>query len=67
MYKDPGIISRPTDYIKKKAQWEIEAKAKIEQLRLIRLEESKQRFEQMDMEDTPIAMNETLTSESILI
>lgn len=67
MYKDPGIIVRPTDYIKKKAQWEIESKLKIEEYRLKWLEESKKRLEQMGNEDTPIEMNETLPSEGMII
>jgi hypothetical protein len=67
MYKDPGIIVRPTDYIKKKAQWVIESKLQIEDLRMKRLEESKTRFEQIGNEDTPIEMNETLTSEGMII
>ena len=70
MYTDPGILVRPTDYINKKAKWEIEVRAKYEEEKKRRLEETKKHFEDadkrrmtFDIDDTPIQMNETLTSE----
>lgn len=68
MYKDPGIIVRPPDYIEKKAAWELEQKAKREEAEKKRLEEAKQRFgngnaQACDYDDTPIPMNVSLSTE----
>ena len=65
MFRDPGIIPRPTDYIKKKAKWEIEMKAKNEELQKKRQEEMQKRFKKYDEDDTEIPMNETISSSGI--
>ena len=70
-YRDPGILLRPHDYITKKAAYELKQKAEYEEICQKRLDEAKKRFEEADMrklrdidyDDTPIPMNETLTSE----
>jgi len=63
MFKDPGIIPRPPDYIKKKAEWEVEAKKKREEANERRIEEAKKRAKEYDPEDTPIPMNETISTD----
>lgn len=68
MYKDPGILVRPADYIEKKTAWELEQKAKREEAEKKRLEEAKQRFgngngQICDYDDTPIPMNVSLSTE----
>eukprot|EP00343_Euplotes_focardii_P005718 CAMPEP_0205807942 /NCGR_PEP_ID=MMETSP0205-20121125/11774_1 /ASSEMBLY_ACC=CAM_ASM_000278 /TAXON_ID=36767 /ORGANISM="Euplotes focardii, Strain TN1" /LENGTH=98 /DNA_ID=CAMNT_0053082881 /DNA_START=174 /DNA_END=470 /DNA_ORIENTATION=+ len=60
MFKDPGIIPRPVDYIKRKAKWEIEVKVKEEEMMKKRQAEVQKRFAEYDEDDTKIPMNETL-------
>lgn len=44
MFRDPGIIVRPNDFIKKKAIFELEEKQKREEQEKKRLEEAKDKF-----------------------